>query len=88
MAKSEEFECLVEAIQLALNRFEKDHASEYMARRNEDEYYANILEGMYFTLDSIKNSLVGYYGDEAMSETLGLSQLSDKIEKAVFGKKK
>lgn len=88
MAKSEEFECIVEAIRIALNRFEKDHASEYMARRNEDEYYANILEGMYFTLESIKNSLIGYYGNETMCETLGLSELSKKIELVLFGKKK
>ncbi len=83
---NKEYEYLVEAIQLALNRFEKDHANEYMERRNEGEYFALVLEGMYFTIESIKNSIDCYYGTEKMSKELGFKKLANTIEKAVFGK--
>ncbi len=78
MEKSDE---VLEVISCSLKRLEEQHVNEYIAKRMEDPYYRDVLQGMYMAIDVINNDLMGEFGTDEVSKALGFFQLANKLER-------
>lgn len=78
MEKSDE---VLEVISCSLKRLEEQHVNEYIAKRMEDPYYRDVLQGMYMAIDVINNDLMGEFGTDEVSKALGFFQLAKKLER-------
>ncbi len=81
---------MIEAIQFGVNRFAEGEASDYIKELETGEASTDVIGialGIYFAIDSLSNSFIAYFGDEKVSEMLGLSQLSERLSNALAGKK-
>ncbi len=79
-------ETMVEAIQFATASFAKNEAKWYEFRNYKD-VKSCIYEGIYFVLDSTRNSVSCYFGylGTKVGEVLGLEQIATDAEITCFG---
>lgn len=76
---------VIDALKYAVERWDKEVSECIEKKKNgkdleEKQYYSYVVDGMYFAIDSLNNSLFAFFGDDTLSKTVGTEDLVKKIE--------